>query len=127
MEYNITYVGKGFSANDFYAQRHYHFRQNIKNTYGRVFRSLIEEAGVEPMEQYGIDVEYNSRHDPTNISGMLKVFEDALAGMKKSKKKTSMFDPLIPDDSKYHCKWASIRPNLKLKTNTFKFKITKIK
>lgn len=126
-EYEIVYKGKGFSANDFYSQRNYFLRQRIKNVYGRIFRDLIEEAGVEKMEQYGIDVEYNSRHDPSNISGMLKVFEDSLAGMKKSKKKTSMFEPLIPDDSKFYCKWVSIKPNLKLKSDTFKFKITKIK
>lgn len=126
-EYFITFEGQGFSANDFYAQRHHMARSNIKNKYGKIFRSLIEEAGVTPMLEYTIDVEYNSRHDPSNISGMLKVFEDALAGMKKSKTKTSMFSPLIPDDSKLYCKGISIKPDLKLKLNTFKFKITKLK
>ena len=127
IEYLITFEGQGFSANDFYTQRHHMVRSNIKNKYGNLFRSLIEEAGVTYMLQYRIDMEYNSRHDPSNVSGMLKVFEDSLAGMKKSKTKTSMFDPLIPDDSKQYCKGVSITPDLNLKLNTFKFKITKLK
>lgn len=122
--WEITYKGPGISLNDFYSQGHWHKRVGIKNKYSAIFRDLIEKAGVEKLDQYSLLCIYNSRHDPSNISGMIKLFEDTLAGNKSRVKKTFRYTPLIGDDSKKYCKGIHIVPDLSLKINTFKFILT---
>jgi hypothetical protein len=126
-EYEVIYIGKGFSLNDFYSQGHYSIRNNLKNKYGKIFRSLIDEVGVPPMQQYKLSLKFNSRHDPSNMAAMIKVFEDCMVGMKKRKSGFFTYDPLVPDDSKKYCKGIYIEPDLELKTDTFVFTIHKIK
>lgn len=120
----MVYQGPGISLNDFYSQGHWHKRVGIKNKYCAIFRGLIEKAGVEIIDKYSLSCIYNSRHDPSNISGMIKLFEDALAGNKSRVNKTFKYDPLIEDDSKKFCKGIHIVPDLSLKINTFKFILT---
>ena len=126
-DFEVVYKGQAFSLNDFYSQGHYSVRNNIKNKYGKIFRSLIDEAGVPPMQQYKLSLKFNSRHDPSNMAAMIKVFEDCMVGMKKRKTGEYTYPPLVPDDSKVYCKGIYIEPDLRFKTNTFKFTIHKIK
>lgn len=125
-KWEVTYKGAGFSLNDFYSQGHYSKRQGIKDSFAKKFRALIDKEKVEEIEQYRLTCEYNSRHDPSNISGMVKVFEDTLAGNPNKKKGTRKFPPLIIDDNKFYCKGITIIPNLDFKLNTFKFIIEEL-
>lgn len=119
--WEITYIGKGVSLNDFYSQGKFYKRVNIKNTYSEIFRNLIDKAKVEFIDQYVLTCIYNSRHDPSNIAGMIKMFEDTLTGDKNRKTGIYKYPPLIADDSKKYCKGIEIYPDLKMKANHFKF------
>ena len=83
--YEIVFNGKAFSLNDFYNNNNWYIRKKIKDEYGDKFHELIEEAKVEPFDQYKIELVYNSRHDITNTIGMVKVFEDTLTGGQNKK------------------------------------------
>lgn len=120
-KWEVVFAGKGFSLNDFYSQGHFSKRQDIKNKYASKFRLLMDKAGVGCMEKYKLTCIYNSRHDPSNIAGMVKVFEDTMAGNKNRKTGQYKFPPLIKDDSKIQCKGIYIEPDLDLKLNVFKF------
>lgn len=120
-KWEMLYVGQGVSLNQFYSQGHYYRRNEIKNKYTDIFRGLIEDSNVEFLDKYKITCYYNSRHDPLNVAGTIKMFEDALAGCYNRKKKEYKYPPLIKDDSKEYCKGIEIYPDLKLKNNSFKF------
>jgi hypothetical protein len=117
----MEFQGQGFSLNDFYSQGHFSKRVALKDKYSDIFRSLIDEAGVTYMAKYTLTCIYNSAHDPSNISGMIKVFEDAMTGYYNRRSKKYKYPPLVQDDSKKYCKGIYIEPDLSLKKNTFKF------
>ena len=122
--WEIVYSGEGVSLNDFYSQGHFSKRMNIKNKYSAIFRKLIVDAGVERIDKYSLSCIYRSRHDPSNVSGMIKLFEDTLAGNKSRGRVSYKYNPLIEDDSKLYCKKIEIIPDLSLPNNTFKFILT---
>lgn len=119
--WEITYKGKAVSLNDFYSQGKFYKRLQIKNKYSDLFRKLIDEAGVEKIDQYVLTCVYNSRHDPSNVAGMIKMFEDTLAGDKNKKTGEYKYPPLIEDDSKKYCKGIQIYPDTTMCQNYFKF------
>ena len=117
----MLYTGKGVSLNQFYSQGHFYKRNQIKDEYVKKFREIIEEAGVEFVDKYKITCYYSSRHDPLNVSGTIKMFEDSLAGCYNRKIMEFKYPPLIPDDSKKYCRGIEIYPDETLNNNTFKF------
>ena len=122
-KWEVIFKGKGFSLNDFYSQGHYSRRSQIKDKFSDKFRKLIDSAKVEKIDKYKLTCIFNSRHDPSNICGMIKVFEDTLAGNPNRKKGFFKFPPLIMDDNKKYCKGIQIYPNEELTLNTFIFVI----
>lgn len=114
--FNVLYEGQGVSLNKFYSQGHWSVRNNIKNKYKPIITLLLKEAKVPKMDEFGLVIEYNSRHDPDNVTGMEKLFVDS---MKEN--------GLIIDDHKKYYKFYCVTPNLELANNTFIFKIYKIK
>lgn len=124
--WEVTFQGQGFSLNDFYSQGHYYKRSKIKNEFSDKFRKLIDEAGVKEIDKYIITFFFNSRHDTSNVTGMIKVFEDTLMGNPNRKKGTYKFPPLIKDDSSKYCKGIEVYPDENLEHNTFKFIIKEI-
>lgn len=119
--WEVIFKGKGFSLNDFYSQGHYYKRSQIKDKYSGKFRKLIDSAKVPFIDKYKITCIFNSRHDPSNIMGMIKVFEDAMCGDPNRKKNTFKYTPLIADDNKKFCKGIEIYPDEELTLNTFIF------
>ena len=83
--YTITYKGKGVSLNAFYSQGHWHKRNAIKNEYGAIFRSLLQEAKVPKLDKFNMVIRYNSRHDLDNIVGMSKILVDTMKKKKDDK------------------------------------------
>lgn len=114
-EYTIRYDGKIPSLNDIYAGKHWSFRSAKKNKFGDIFTILLLEAGVKWMDEYRIDLEYNSRLDADNCIMAIKFLNDSL------KKKY-----VAEDDARYF-KGFSINVNKKLKSNSYKFTITQLK
>lgn len=121
--WQILYTGKGVSLNDFYSQGHFSKRNEIKKKYAEIFNKLILEEKVEPIEKYILTCYFNSRHDTSNVSGMVKIFEDTLAGVHNRRKGIGFYEypRMIPDDSKKYCLGIEIYPDLELPLNTFKF------
>ena len=122
-QWEVVYIGKGVSLNDFYSQGHYYKRNELKKKYTAIFHELISEAGVEPIDKYILTCYFNSRHDTSNVSGMIKMFEDTLAGVHNRRKGYEVYEypRLIPDDDKSHCLGIEIYPDLELPKNCFKF------
>jgi hypothetical protein len=121
--YEVTYIGKGVSLNDFYSQGKFYFRNKIKKEYTELFNGLIQEAGVQPIEKYILTCYFNSRFDTSNVSGMIKMFEDTLAGVHNRRKGYGVYEypRLIPDDSSKYCMGIEIYPDFNLEKNTYKF------
>lgn len=121
--WEIVYTGKGVSLNDFYSQGHFYKRNELKKKYTAIFNKLIQEAGVEPIDKYILTCYFNSRHDTSNVSGMIKMFEDTLAGVhnRRAGYQVYEFQRLIPDDDKSHCLGIEIYPDTELPKNTYKF------
>ena len=107
--YKISYQGKIFSLNDLYRQGHWSIRSTLKNKYKKLFLELIHKQEIKYCKQFYIIVFYNTRHDPDNIIGVVKVFVDAMKG------------EIIPDDNKKHFKGVSIFPDNTLSANTVDF------
>ena len=114
--FEVKYEGQGVSLNKFYSQGHWSTRNNIKNKYKPIISDLLKDNNVPKMDEFGLIIEYNSRHDPDNVTGMEKLFVDS---MKENE--------LIIDDHKKYYKFYCVVPNLELDNNTFIFKIYKIK
>ena len=115
--HEIDYVGKGISLNDFYASSHWRTRHNIKTKFKPLFKELIREVlEFNKIDKFALILEYNSKHDPDNVTGTEKLFVDALRVDKTG-------DGWIDDDSKKYYKLYAVKPNDELERNTFRFKI----
>lgn len=117
--WKIIYSGKGVSLNDFYSQAHWSTRNNIKDEYGSIFSKLIQDANMEFINEYSLVIFYNSRLDPSNVSGTIKVFEDTLAGMYNRKNRLHKYKPYVADDSKKYCKGIITLYDSGLPNNTY--------
>lgn len=123
--WEIIYLGKGVSLNDFYSQGRFYKRSQIKKEYSGIFSRLIAESGMEPIDKYILTCYFNSRHDTSNVSGMVKMFEDTLAGDHNRRKGYGVYEHprMIPDDDKKHCLGIEIYPDLNLPKDCYKFVI----
>lgn len=114
--YSLTYNGQLISLNKFYSGGDWRVRNGIVKKYHPIFKDLIKTKDIPRMEEFGLLIEYNSRHDPDNITGTEKLFMDAVKEM-----------GIVEDDSKKYYKLYSVYPNLSLKTNTIIFNLVKFK
>jgi hypothetical protein len=107
--YEFSYVGKIFSLNDLYRQGHWSVRSSLKNKYKKIFSEMLKEAEVLFCNKFYLIVFYNTRHDPDNIVGVIKVLVDSMKGK------------LIPDDNKKYFKGLAIFPDSTLSPGTVQF------
>jgi hypothetical protein len=114
-KYEIVHRGKIPSLNDIYSGKHWSYRAAQKRKFNDIFFILLLEAGVQWMDEYRIDLEYNSRFDCDNAIMGIKFLNDCL------KKKW------VREDNPKYFKGFSININKKFKMNTYKFTITKLK
>lgn len=118
--YVVTYTGKGVSLNQFYSQGHWSTRYNIKRKYRKIFDKLFQDSELRWMDTFSLIIFYNSRHDVDNVTGMEKVFMDALKHEETSEGEVIRYG-FIHDDSPQYYKGMHIVPDKTLPTNTFKF------
>jgi hypothetical protein len=121
MTYN--YVGKAVSLNHFYEQKHWKFRNDLKNKYKTIFRAgirTVRKKIKEPLSKYVLFLYYNSKHDPDNTVGMEKIFVDSI-------KAEEGFKGLVIDDDKRYSRGVALLPDEELKFNTFKFVLYEVK
>lgn len=119
----ITYQGKGVSLNKFYSQGHWGTRSAIKKKYRAIFDQLFHESkDLIWMEEYALIIFYNSRHDLDNVTGMEKVFMDALK-QETDKSGIVVRHGYVKDDDKRYYKGMVIVPDPELPMNTFEFNI----
>ena len=113
----VEWQGDHISLNDWYSGgNHWTIRDTMKRKWHKIFKDLIHEKMIPKMVEYELELEYNSRLDPTNTITMVKLFEDTLKDL-----------GLIIDDSKKFCKRISLYPNLEMKSKHYKIKIKKIR
>ena len=118
----IVYRGKGVSLNQFYSQGHWGTRSALKKKYRKKFDELFANSrNLRWMNKFSIIIFYNSRHDLDNVTGMEKVFVDALKKEVDSQTGEVIRSGYIEDDNKKFYKGMSIFPDESLPTNTFEF------
>lgn len=113
-QYTIKFDGKIPSLNDIYSGKHWTYRSSMKNKYRDLFSILLLEKGVKWMNEYRVDMTYNSRLDSDNAIMGIKFLNDSL------KKKYTK------DDDPRYFKGFSINVDKKLKPNTYIFKIKQL-
>ena len=109
--YEISYNGKIFSLNDLYRQGNWSIRSNLKKKYRDLFLAEVVKTDLKFVNQFYLIVFYNTRHDPDNIVGVVKVMVDALKGT------------YIADDNKKYFKGVCIFPDGSLPGGTVEFLI----
>lgn len=113
-DFYVRWTGH-FSLNDLYSSGHWRTRNNLKKKWKPIFTEAIQKADVSKMEKYKLHIRYNSRLDPSNVTGMLKILEDALQEM-----------GLTKDDSKKYCRGVSVEPDESLKSKEYVAELTKV-
>lgn len=98
-QWTIQWEGEHVSLNDLYSMNNWRKRHQIKKLWREKFGSMIDSANLEHMDAYELYVHYRSRLDPSNVSAIVKLFEDTL--------KTKGF---IIDDSMKYCRGIHIIP-----------------
>lgn len=90
------------SLNEWYSSKHWTLRNKAKKLWHDYFIGQLTKP-YPFYKCYTIELEFNSRLDPSNTITMIKLCEDALqeAGV-------------IKNDDKHCCKGISIKPNLKM-------------
>ncbi|MDB4349053.1 hypothetical protein OAA64_01880 [bacterium] len=115
-QWEIEWEGEHVSLNDLYSMNNWRKRHQIKKYWRQLFSDMIDSAGLEKINQYELYVYYNSRLDPSNVSAIVKLFEDTL--------KTKGF---IIDDSKKYCKGIHIIPDLEMRNKQYKVVLRRCK
>ncbi len=123
--YTVVFQGQGVSNNAFYSSHHWKVRHGIKEKFGKIFWYKLLEAKLPQMEEYQLYIFYNSKHDPSNVTAMLKLFEDSLKEERKEGVVTKK--GWIYDDTKKYCKGVGQHPDETLPNNTFEFVILHLK
>lgn len=108
----IEYNGKWPSVNTLRNNR-WDSNQGLKNKLRRTFSLLVLEQKPKKMAKFRVDVRYNSRLDPDNVS--LKYFVDSLKDI-----------GIIIDDNKKFFKGLSVEPDESLKYMTYIVKVTEV-
>jgi len=97
--YRIEWKGH-FSLNKLYEGGHWTRRNSLKQKWKLIFTEAIQASGATKLPMYTLTIRYNSRLDPSNVTGMLKVLEDTLREL-----------GLIVDDTKKFCRGVGIVPD----------------
>lgn len=105
--YLIKWEGH-FSLNKLYEGGHWTRRNNLKQSWKLIFTEAIQRSGATKLPKYTLTIRYNSRLDPSNVTGMLKVLEDTLREL-----------GLIVDDTKKFCKGVGIIPDEDMKSGSY--------
>ena len=121
--YRIVYKGQGVSLNDWYSQGHWSKRSALKKKYVPIFKEQFREIiGKDILKKFVVILEYNSKHDTDNITGLEKLFTDAL----KINDKNGDGEGWILDDAKKYFRLYLVKPNEELEKNEFVFYVTKL-
>lgn len=123
--YTVVFQGQGVSNNAFYSSQHWKVRHGIKDKFGKIFWYKLLEAKLPQMQEYQLYIFYNSKHDPSNVTAMLKLFEDSLKEERNEGIVTKK--GWIYDDTKKYCKGVGQHPDESLPNNTFEFVILHLK
>jgi hypothetical protein len=124
--FTVRYSGVGTGTNATYSANGWRTRHALKTKYSKIFQHLLSEAGDIPwMTEYMLFVFYNSKHDPSNISGFSKLMEDNLKQIRKEG--VVVRKGYVYDDSKKYCKGTAQWPDESLPHNTFEFVIIQLK
>lgn len=116
----IEYKGQGVSLNKFYSQGHWSTRNNIKNKYKKIFRTLfLQSKDLQWMNRYSLIIFFNSRHDTDNVVGMCKVFMDSLK--QEIVDDEVVYKGYVFDDNKKYFRGLFIVPDESLPNNTFQY------
>jgi hypothetical protein len=78
--YVLKYDGKIVSFNELYSGGHWGKRAGIKNTFDKIFTTLLLQAKVKPMTEMCMVVFYCTRHDCDNIVLTVKFCLDSMKG-----------------------------------------------
>ena len=117
--YRVLYEGVGVSNNDFYAgaqgRNGWKVRAGIKAKYSKIFGFLLKTSKIPKLNEFGVLVFYNSKHDVDNVSASAKLLIDSMKGV------------VCKDDNSKYFKGMFIVHDPNLKKNTFEFLILKIK
>lgn len=118
---DIRFKGRGVSFNEIYSSGTWYTRSRIKNKYKDIFDLLIKgDKDIRWMNEFVIDLSYNSKHDPDNVVAMEKIFVDTMR-QERDKEKNVIKKGYFYDDSKRYCKGVILRPDESLPFNTFRF------
>ena len=120
---SLSYKGPSVSLNKFYSQGHWGTRSAIKKKYRKIFDEIFSQSSeLKWMDQFFLIIYYNNRCDCDNVTGMEKVFIDAL---KHEVDKEGIVTRLgfVRDDSKRYYKGMLIFPDDDLPYNTVEFNL----
>ncbi len=110
----FQWAGKHVSLNEWYSSKHWTHRDKIKKEWHKFFKSFLI-APYPKFNKYKLELEYNSRLDPSNTITMPKLLEDMLQE-----------EGVIPNDSKKHSKGISLIPNKEMKKFSYKITVTNL-
>ncbi len=113
MSFTVVYEGKWVSANQL-RNNHWRKNQQLKEKYRKELGWLILEQNPKKMIEYTVDLVYNSRLDPDNVT--FKYFLDSMKDV-----------GVIIDDKKKYNKGISTKPDETLGMDTYIFTVTKLK
>lgn len=105
--YQFTYQGQWLSINAAYS-KHFQQRNKVKNQYKELFKPLLLEAQIPPLEAFTLHLAYNSRMDADNTTAGTKVVVDTMREL-----------GIIREDNKHIYRGITITPDLSLRHNTY--------
>lgn len=115
-EWTIEWEGEHVSLNDLYSMNNWRKRHQIKKKWREKFGEMIDSKDFELMDKYELFVYFRSRLDPSNVSAIVKLFEDTL--------KTKGF---IVDDSIKYCNGIHIIPDLSFRQKQYRIVVKSCK
>lgn len=113
---SITYKGRGISLNDWYSGSHWSKRKKQKDSMSEEMLTLFNKEGlskVEWMDQFVVEMDYNSGFDPDNTIPMIKIAMDVLKGK------------IFKDDSRKYFKGYDTRYNPNLEKYTYVIRVSR--
>lgn len=108
-QYIYTINENPISLNDWYAGKGWYNRNKQKDKWSTIFKEVLYNNVPNIKKEYNITLLVNSRHDPSNVITMIKIFEDTLKNQ-----------GYIIDDSPKYCKSITIKPDKTLEKPSFK-------
>jgi hypothetical protein len=109
--FTIEFEGTWPSVNDL-RNKQWRDLNGLKNSIKKKYTVLVLQQKPQKMNKFHVDVKYNSRLDPDNVT--LKYFIDSLKGL------------VVVDDNKKYFRGFSITPDESLKHNTYIVTVTEV-